>query len=118
VQRQPGTPSHRLFRQPQVKDTDPQPFAARPVDLLPGDNQIVSLGKSSKTVRRGWWAGPEIPDADTAAVLLLDSSGRQLIAAGRRPVILDHVDHGNVRNLRNLFFIRRTAWVMARTTGG
>jgi hypothetical protein len=51
-------------------------------------------------------------------VLLLDSSGRQLIAAGRRPVILDHVDHGNVRNLRNLLFIRRTAWVMARTTGG
>src|ERR1700760_841411 len=64
-------------------------------------------------------------DADTAAVLLLDSSGRQLvataasgleeevmqgvhipvgrgfagrIAAGRRPVILDHVDHGNVLN--------------------
>jgi len=67
----------------------------------------------------------EILDADTAAVLLLDSSGRQLIAtaasgleeevsqgvripvgrgfagriaAGRRPVILDHVDHGNVLN--------------------
>jgi phosphoserine phosphatase RsbU/P len=67
----------------------------------------------------------EILDADTAAVLLLDNSGRQLIAAaasgleeevsqgvripvgqgfagriaaGRRPVILDHVDHGNVLN--------------------
>jgi sigma-B regulation protein RsbU (phosphoserine phosphatase) len=67
----------------------------------------------------------EILDADTAAVLLLDSSGRQLIAtaasgleeevsqgvripvgrgfagriaAERRPVILDHVDHGNVLN--------------------
>jgi sigma-B regulation protein RsbU (phosphoserine phosphatase) len=66
-----------------------------------------------------------ILDADTVAVLLLDSSGRQLIAtaasgleeevrqgvripvgqgfagriaAGRRPVILDHVDHGNVLN--------------------
>jgi putative methionine-R-sulfoxide reductase with GAF domain len=67
----------------------------------------------------------QILDADTVAVLLLDSSGRQLIAtaasgleeevrqgvripvglgfagriaAGRRPVILDHVDHGNVLN--------------------
>jgi phosphoserine phosphatase RsbU/P len=67
----------------------------------------------------------EILDADTVAVLLLDSSGRQLIAtaacgleeevrqgvripvgqgfagriaAGQRPVILDHVDHGNVLN--------------------
>jgi putative methionine-R-sulfoxide reductase with GAF domain len=67
----------------------------------------------------------EILDADTAAVLLLDNSGRQLIAtaasgleeevsqgvripvgrgfagriaAGRRPVILDHVDHSNVLN--------------------
>jgi phosphoserine phosphatase RsbU/P len=67
----------------------------------------------------------EILNADTVAVLLLDSSGRQLIAtaasgleeevrqgvripvgqgfagriaAGRRPVILDHVDHGNVLN--------------------
>jgi phosphoserine phosphatase RsbU/P len=67
----------------------------------------------------------EILDADTAAVLLLDKSGRQLIAtaasgleeevsqgvripvgrgfagriaAGRQPVILDHVDHGNVLN--------------------
>ena len=67
----------------------------------------------------------EILDADTAAVLLLDNSGRQLIAAAasgleeevsqgvripvgqgfagriaaeRRPVILDHVDHGNVLN--------------------
>jgi phosphoserine phosphatase RsbU/P len=67
----------------------------------------------------------EILDADTVAVLLLDSSGRQLIAtaasgleeevrqgvripvgqgfagriaAGGRPVILDHVDHGNVLN--------------------
>ena len=67
----------------------------------------------------------EIFDADTAAVLLLDNSGRQLIAtaasgleeevsqgvripvgagfagriaAGRRPVILGHVDHGNVLN--------------------
>jgi hypothetical protein len=67
----------------------------------------------------------EILDADTAAVLLLDSSGRYLIAtaadgleeevsqgvrvpvgrgfagriaAERRPVILDHVDHGNVLN--------------------
>jgi phosphoserine phosphatase RsbU/P len=67
----------------------------------------------------------EILDADTAAVLLLDNSGRQLIAtaasgleeevsqgvripvgqgfagriaAERRPVILEHVDHGNVLN--------------------
>jgi Stage II sporulation protein E (SpoIIE)/GAF domain len=67
----------------------------------------------------------EILDADTAAVLLLDSTGRQLIAtaasgleeevsqgvripvgqgfagriaAGRRPVILDRVDHGTVLN--------------------
>ena len=67
----------------------------------------------------------EVLDADTVAVLLLDSSGRQLIAtaasgleeevrqgvripvgqgfagriaAGRQPVILDHVDHGNVLN--------------------
>jgi phosphoserine phosphatase RsbU/P len=67
----------------------------------------------------------EILDADTVAVLLLDSSGRQLIAtaasgleeevrqgvripvakgfagriaAERRPVILDHIDHGNVLN--------------------
>ena len=67
----------------------------------------------------------EILNADTAAVLLLDSSGRQLIAtaasgleeevrqgvripvgrgfagriaAERRPVILDHVDHSNVLN--------------------
>jgi len=67
----------------------------------------------------------EILNAGTAAVLLLDGSGRQLIAtaasgleeevsqgvripvgrgfagriaAGRRPVILDHVDHGNVVN--------------------
>jgi putative methionine-R-sulfoxide reductase with GAF domain len=67
----------------------------------------------------------EILNADTAAVLLLDNSGRQLIAtaasgleeevsqgvripvgqgfagriaAERRPVILDHVDHGNVLN--------------------
>jgi serine phosphatase RsbU (regulator of sigma subunit) len=67
----------------------------------------------------------EILNADTAAVLLLDSSGRQLIAAAasgleeevsqgvripvgrgfagriaaeRRPVILDHVDHSNVLN--------------------
>jgi phosphoserine phosphatase RsbU/P len=67
----------------------------------------------------------EILDADTAAVLLLDPSGRQLIAtaasgleeelsqgvripvgqgfagriaAERRPVILDHVDHGTVLN--------------------
>jgi sigma-B regulation protein RsbU (phosphoserine phosphatase) len=67
----------------------------------------------------------EIFDADTAAVLLLDNSGRQLIAtaasgleeevsqgvripvgagfagriaAGRRPVILGHVDHSNVLN--------------------
>jgi phosphoserine phosphatase RsbU/P len=67
----------------------------------------------------------EILDADTAAVLLLDNSGRQLIAtaasgleeevsqgvripvgrgfagriaAERRPVVLDHVDHGNVLN--------------------
>src|SRR4029077_4060627 len=67
----------------------------------------------------------EILNADTAAVLLLDSSGRQLIAAAasalgegvsqgvripvgrgfagriaaeRRPVILDHVDHGKVLN--------------------
>ena len=67
----------------------------------------------------------EILNADTAAVLLLDGSGRQLIAAAasgleeevsqgvripvgrgfagriaaeRRPVILDHVDHGNVVN--------------------
>ena len=65
----------------------------------------------------------EILDADTAAVLLLDNSGRHLIAtrqrpeevsqgvripvgrgfagriaAGRQPVILDHVDHGNVLN--------------------
>jgi serine phosphatase RsbU (regulator of sigma subunit) len=67
----------------------------------------------------------EIIDADTAAVLLLDNSGRQLIAtaasgleeevsqgvripvgagfagriaAGRRPVILGHVDHSNVLN--------------------
>ena len=67
----------------------------------------------------------EILDADTAAVLLLDNSGRQLIAtaasgleeevsqgvripvgqgfagriaAERRPVILDHVDHGTVLN--------------------
>jgi phosphoserine phosphatase RsbU/P len=67
----------------------------------------------------------EILDADTAALLLLDPSGRQLIAtaasgleeevsqgvripvgggfagriaAERRPVILDHVDHGTVLN--------------------
>jgi sigma-B regulation protein RsbU (phosphoserine phosphatase) len=67
----------------------------------------------------------EILNADTAAVLLLDGSGRQLIAtaasgleeevsqgvripvgrgfagriaAERRPIILDHVDHGNVLN--------------------
>ena len=67
----------------------------------------------------------EVLDADTVAVLLLDSSGRQLIAtaasgleeevrqgvripvgggfagriaAERRPVILDHVDHSNVLN--------------------
>jgi phosphoserine phosphatase RsbU/P len=67
----------------------------------------------------------EILDADTAAVLMLDNSGRQLIATAargleeevaqgvriplgqgfagriavdRRPVILDHVDHGNVLN--------------------
>jgi signal transduction protein with GAF and PtsI domain len=67
----------------------------------------------------------EILDADTAAVLLLDSSGRQLIAtaasgleeevsqgvrvpvgqgfagriaAERRPVILDHIDHDSVLN--------------------
>jgi len=67
----------------------------------------------------------QILDADTAAVLLLDSSGRQLIAtaasgleeevsqgvripvghgfagriaAGRRPVILDRVEHGTVLN--------------------
>jgi phosphoserine phosphatase RsbU/P len=67
----------------------------------------------------------QILDADTAAVLLLDRAGRQLvataatgleeevsqgvripvgrgfagrIAAERRPVILDHVDHGNVLN--------------------
>ncbi len=67
----------------------------------------------------------EILDADTAAVLLLDPSGRQLIAtaasgleeevsqgvripvgrgfagriaAERRPVILDHVNHGTVLN--------------------
>src|SRR6201996_3476543 len=67
----------------------------------------------------------EILDPDPAAVLLLDTSGRELIAtaasgleeevsqgvripvgrgfagriaAGRRPVILDHVDHGNVLN--------------------
>jgi sigma-B regulation protein RsbU (phosphoserine phosphatase) len=67
----------------------------------------------------------EILNADTAALLLLDNSGRQLIAtaasgleeevsqgvripvgrgfagriaAERRPVILDHVDHGNVLN--------------------
>ena len=67
----------------------------------------------------------EILDADTVAVLLLDSSGRQLIAtaasgleeevrqgvripvgggfagriaAERRPVILAHVDHSNVLN--------------------
>jgi phosphoserine phosphatase RsbU/P len=67
----------------------------------------------------------EILNADTAAVLLLDNSGRQLIAtaasgleeevsqgvripvgqgfagriaAERQPVILDHVDHGNVLN--------------------
>src|SRR6201985_2178057 len=67
----------------------------------------------------------EILDADTAAVLLLDNSGRHLIAtaasgleeevsqgvripvgrgfagriaAGRRPVVLAHVDHGNVLN--------------------
>ena len=67
----------------------------------------------------------EILDADTVAVLLLDSSGRQLIAtaasgleeevrqgvripvgggfagriaAERRPIILDHVDHTNVLN--------------------
>jgi phosphoserine phosphatase RsbU/P len=67
----------------------------------------------------------EVLDADTVAVLLLDSSGTQLIAtaasgleeevrqgvripvgqgfagriaAVRRPVILDHVDHGNVLN--------------------
>jgi phosphoserine phosphatase RsbU/P len=67
----------------------------------------------------------QILDADTAAVLLLDSSSRQLIAtaasgleeevrqgvripygrgfagriaAERRPVILDHVDHSNVLN--------------------
>ena len=67
----------------------------------------------------------EILDADTVAVLLLDSSGPQLIAtaasgleeevsqgvripvgqgfagriaAERRPVILDHVDHSNVLN--------------------
>jgi putative methionine-R-sulfoxide reductase with GAF domain len=67
----------------------------------------------------------EILDADTAAVLLLDNSGRQLIAtaasgleeevsqgvripvgrgfagriaAERQPVILDHVDHDNVLN--------------------
>jgi serine phosphatase RsbU (regulator of sigma subunit) len=67
----------------------------------------------------------EVLDADTAAVLLLDSSGGQLIAtaasgleeevsqgvripvgrgfagriaAGRRPVILDRVDHGTVLN--------------------
>jgi putative methionine-R-sulfoxide reductase with GAF domain len=67
----------------------------------------------------------EILDADTVAVLLLDSSGRQLIAtaasgleeevrqgvripvgqgfagriaAGQRPVILEHVDHDNVPN--------------------
>ena len=67
----------------------------------------------------------EILDADTAAVLLLDNSGRQLIAtaasgleeevsqgvripvgrgfagriaAGRQLVILDHVDHGTVLN--------------------
>src|SRR6201987_1608151 len=67
----------------------------------------------------------EILDADTAAVLLLDGSGRQLIAtaasgleeevsqgvripvgrgfagriaAGHRPVILDHVDHSTVLN--------------------
>src|SRR6202044_819078 len=67
----------------------------------------------------------EILDADTAAVLLLDNSGRQLIAtaangleeevsqgvripvgrgfagriaAERRPVILDHVDHTTVLN--------------------
>jgi serine phosphatase RsbU (regulator of sigma subunit) len=67
----------------------------------------------------------EILDADTAAVLMLDSSGRQLIAtaasgleeevsqgvripvgrgfagriaAERRPVILDRVDHGTVLN--------------------
>ena len=67
----------------------------------------------------------EILNADTAAVLLLDGSGRQLIAAAasgleeevsqgvripvgrgfagriaaeRRPIILDHVDHGNVLN--------------------
>jgi hypothetical protein len=53
-------------------------------------------------------------DADTAAVLLLDRSGRHLIArqgvrpvgqgftgriaAEARPIILDHVDHGNVLN--------------------
>lgn len=67
----------------------------------------------------------EVLDADTAAVLLLDPAGRQLIAvaasgleeevaqgvripigqgfagriaAERRPVILDHVDHSNVLN--------------------
>ena len=67
----------------------------------------------------------EVLDADTVAVLLLDSSGRQLIAtaasgleeevrqgvripvgkgfagriaAERRPVILNHVDHSNVLN--------------------
>ena len=67
----------------------------------------------------------EILNADTAAVLLLDNSGRQLIAtaasgleeevsqgvripvgrgfagriaAERQPVVLDHVDHGNVLN--------------------
>src|ERR1700752_4560829 len=73
----------------------------------------------------------EILDADTAAVLLLDSSGRQLIAtaasgleeevsqgvripvgrgfagriaAERRPVILDRVDHDTVLN--PLFFAK------------
>lgn len=91
----------------------------------------------------------QVLDADTAAVLLLDSSGRQLIAtavsgleeqvvqgartpvgadfagrvaAGRRPVILDHIDQDTVLNpimleKESAPWWARRCWSMARPSG-
>jgi hypothetical protein len=47
VQRQPGTPSHRLFRQPQVEDTDPRPVAARGEQRAPGRSPDSIAGRGA-----------------------------------------------------------------------
>ena len=127
-----GRPSHRRT------DTGPEDSAAKRTGLAAppdADDKLRDIRSVTDAALSNLGADDllatlltrvrEILDADTAAVLLMDRSGRQLIAtaasgleeevsqgvripvgqgfagriaAERRPVILDHVDHSNVLN--------------------